>query len=260
MHPMLNIAVRAARRAGTVINRALNRLGDIHVDTKGHQDYVTEIDREAEATIIQTLLDAYPAHAIIAEESGEQGTSDFVWVIDPLDGTTNFLHAYPQFAVSIALKIRGELDQAVIFDPVRDELFTASRGAGAQLNNRRIRVSDCRSLDTALLATGFPVRNKEMLEPYLPTLAAFLPRVAGVRRAGAASLDLAFVACGRLDGFWEFGLQQWDIAAGALMVQEAGGIITAPDGASDYLRSGNVLCASPRIHREMADTLVQHIQ
>lgn len=259
MHPMLNIAVRAARRAGTVINRALNRLGDIHVDTKGHRDYVTEIDREAEAAIIGTLLDAYPNHAIIAEESGERGASEYVWIVDPLDGTTNFVHGYPQFAVSIALTVRGELDQAVIFDPVRDELFTATRGAGAQLNNRRIRVGDCHKLEHALLATGFPVRDRALLDSYLPTLAAFLPEVAGVRRAGAASLDLAFVACGRLDGFWEFGLQAWDIAAGALLVQEAGGIVTEPDGSSDPLGSGNILCASPRIHRRMLSTIATHI-
>jgi myo-inositol-1(or 4)-monophosphatase len=252
---MLNIAVRAARRAGTVINRALNRLGDVRVDTKGHRDYVTEIDREAEAAIIHTLLEAYPDHAILAEESGEHGSSDYVWVIDPLDGTTNFVHGSPQFAVSIALRVRGELDQGVIFDPVRDELFTASRGAGAQLNNRKIRVSDCRDLEHALLATGFPVRNTAMLDAYLPTLAAFLPRVDGVRRAGAASLDMAFVACGRLDGFWEYGLQPWDIAAGALLVQEAGGIVGEPDGSSDPLASGNILCATPRIHRDMVKTL-----
>jgi myo-inositol-1(or 4)-monophosphatase len=256
---MLNIAIRAARRAGTVINRALNRIGDIHIDTKGHQDYVIEIDRDAEATIVHTLLDAYPDHAIIAEESGESGASDYVWIVDPLDGTTNFLHGYPQFAVSIALRVRGELDQAVIFDPVRDELFTATRGAGAQLNNRRIRVSNCQELERALLATGFPVRDRAMLDPYLPTLAAFLPRVAGVRRAGAASLDLAFVACGRLDGFWEFGLRVWDIAAGALLVQEAGGIVSEPDGSSNPLDSGNIVCASPRVHRQMVQTLAGHI-
>ena len=156
MHPMLNIAVRAARRAGTVISRALNRLGDVRVDTKGHQDYVTNVDREAEAAIIDTLLGAYPDHGILAEESGEHGESDHVWIVDPLDGTTNFLHGYPQFAVSIALAVRGVLDQAVVFDPVRNDLYTATRGAGAELNNRRIRVSDCRALDRALLATGFP--------------------------------------------------------------------------------------------------------
>jgi myo-inositol-1(or 4)-monophosphatase len=256
---MLNIAVRAARRAGTVINRALNRLGDVHVDTKGHRDYVTEIDREAEATIIQTLLDAYPDHAIVAEESGEHGASDYVWFVDPLDGTTNFVHGYPQFAVSIGLTVRGELDQAVIFDPVRDELFTATRGAGAQLNNRRIRVSNCHKLEHSLLATGFPVRDIARLDRYLPTLAAFLPRTAGVRRAGAASLDLAFVACGRLDGFWEFGLHAWDIAAGALLVQEAGGIVTEPHGSSNPLTSGDILCAAPGIHREMLTTLAPHI-
>ncbi|MFT4560636.1 MAG: myo-inositol-1(or 4)-monophosphatase [Gammaproteobacteria bacterium] len=255
MHPMLNIAVRAARRAGTVINRALNRLGDVHIDTKGHRDYVTEVDREAESTIIQTLLDAYPGHAIIAEESGEQGTSDFLWVIDPLDGTTNFLHGYPQFAVSIALKVRGELDQAVVFDPVRNELFTASRGVGAQLNNRRLRMRECQGLSHALVGTGFPIRNPATLAAYLPTLTAFLPQVSGVRRAGSACLDLAFLACGRLDGYWEFGLNEWDIAAGALIVQEAGGIVTEPNGSSDFLKSGNILCASPRIHREMLKTL-----
>ncbi len=255
MHPMLNIAVRAARRGGTIINRALNRLGDIRVDTKGHKDYVSEIDQEAETSIIQTLLAAYPEHRIVAEESGTQGDSDYEWIIDPLDGTTNFLHGYPQFSVSIALTVRGELDQAVIFDPVRDELFTASRGSGAQLNNRRIRVSECQSLDHALLATGFPIRNPALLDSYLPTLSAFLPHIAGVRRAGAASLDLAFVACGRLDGFWEYGLQRWDIAAGMLLVQEAGGIVTEPNGADDPLKSGNILCASPRIHRAMLKTL-----
>ena len=255
MHPMLNIAVRAARRAGTVINRALNRLGDVRVDTKGHRDYVTEIDRESERTIVQTLLTAYPNHAILAEESGEQGSSEFLWVIDPLDGTTNFVHGYPHFSVSIALKVRGELDQAVIFDPVRDELFTASRGVGAQLNNRRLRVSDCQSLDQALLATGFPTRNKRLLDAYMPTLATLLPKVSGVRRAGSASLDLAFLACGRVDGFWELGLNEWDIAAGSLLVQEAGGIVTEPDGSSGFLKSGNILCSSPRIHREMLDAL-----
>lgn len=251
MHPMLNIAVRAARRAGTIINRALNRIGEVRIDAKGHRDYVTEIDREAENAIIHTLLDAYPNHSIIAEESGEQGSGEFVWVIDPLDGTMNFIHGYPQFAVSIALKVRGELDQAVIFDPMRDELFTASRGVGAQLNNRKIRVSDCPDLNQALLATGFPIRDPIALESYMPTLNALLPQVSGVRRAGSACLDLAFVACGRLDGYWEFGINEWDIAAGALLVQEAGGIVTEPDGDSEYLNSGNILCGSPRIHREM---------
>jgi len=255
MHPMLNIAVRAARRAGTVINRALNRLGDIHVDTKGHQDYVTEIDREAEAAIIQTLHAAYPAHAIVAEESGSRGAGDFVWFVDPLDGTTNFLHGYPQFAVSIALQVRGELDQAVIFDPVRDELFTASRGAGAQMNNRKIRISDCRGLERALVGTGFPLHDKQLLETYMPAFGTLLPQVAGIRRAGAASLDMAFVACGRLDAYWEIGLKPWDVAAGALIVREAGGIVSAPDGSTLALDSGKVLCASPRIHRAIAGIL-----
>jgi myo-inositol-1(or 4)-monophosphatase len=251
MHPMLNIAVRAASRAGTIINRALNRLGDIRIDPKGHRDYVTEIDREAENAIFQTLMQAYPSHAIVTEESGEQGSSDYVWVIDPLDSRMNFIHGYPQFAVSVALKVRGELDQAVIFDPVRDELFTASKGVGAELNNRRLRVSDCQELNQAMLATGFPMRDPRALKGYMPTLNALLPEVAGIRQAGSASLDLAFVACGRLDGYWEFGINEWDIAAGALLVQEAGGIVMEPNGSSDYLRSGNILCATPRIHREI---------
>ena len=255
MHPMLNIAIRAARRAGTVINRAINRLGDIRVDKKGHRDFVSEIDREAEAVIIQTLLDAYPDHAIRAEESGERGDSEYVWIIDPLDGTTNFLHAYPQFAVSIALQVRGVLDQAVVFDPNRDELFTASRGVGAQLNNRRIRVSNCTAMGEALLATGFPVRNTSMIDTYIPTLTSLLPAVAGIRRAGAASLDLAFVACGRLDGYWEYGLQAWDIAAGVLLVQEAGGIVSEPNGGTAPLASGNILCGTPRVQGDMLKIL-----
>ena len=251
MHPMLNIAVRAARRAGTHILRSMARLDEVKVDTKGRKDYVSSVDRDAEALIIDTLLKAYPDHQIMAEESGEAGHSEFVWIIDPLDGTTNFLHSFPQFAVSIALAVRGEVEQAVIYDPVRDELFTASRGAGVQLNNRRLRVSRCHALDHALLATGFPIRDERLIDPYLKSFAVFLHRVDGIRRAGAASLDLAYVAAGRLDGFWEYGLQTWDVAAGALMVKEAGGMVSAINAGGDFMHTGNIIAATPKIFDEM---------
>lgn len=248
---MLNIAVRAARRAGTHILRSMARLDEVKVDTKGRKDYVSSVDRDAEALIIDTLLKAYPDHQIMAEESGAAGHSQFVWIIDPLDGTTNFLHSFPQFAVSIALAVRGEVEQAVVYDPVRDELFTASRGAGVQLNNRRLRVSRCHALDHALLATGFPIRDERLIDPYLKSFAAFLHRVDGIRRAGAASLDLAYVAAGRLDGFWEYGLQTWDVAAGALLVKEAGGMVGAINAGDDFMHTGSIIAATPKIFDEM---------
>ena len=255
MHPMLNIAVRAARRAGTIILRSQPRLDMVKIDLKGRRDYVSSTDRDAEAAIIETLLKAYPDHEILAEESGAKGKSDFVWIIDPIDGTTNYLHTYPQFAVSIALSVKGQVEQGVIYDPIRDELFTASRGGGAQLNEKRIRVSRCQTLEQALLGTGFPIRDERMIDPYLKSLGAFLHRTDGVRRAGAASLDLAYVAAGRLDGYWEFGLKPWDIAAGALMVQEAGGMVGAIDPQQDVMVTGNILAATPRIHDEMRAVL-----
>ena len=255
MHPMLNIAVRAARRAGTIILRSQPRLDMVKIDLKGRRDYVSNTDRDAEAAIIETLLKAYPDHEILAEESGAKGKSDFVWIIDPIDGTTNYLHTSPQFAVSIALSVKGQVEQGVIYDPIRDELFTASRGGGAQLNDKRIRVSRCQTLEQALLGTGFPIRDERMIDPYLKSLGAFLHRTDGVRRAGAASLDLAYVAAGRLDGYWEFGLKPWDIAAGALMVQEAGGMVGPIDPQQDVMVTGNILAATPRIHEEMRAVL-----
>ena len=252
---MLNIAVRAARRAGTIILRSQARLDMVKIDLKGRRDYVSNTDRDAEAAIIETLLKAYPDHEILAEESGARGKSDFVWIIDPLDGTTNYLHTYPQFAVSIALSVKGQVEQGVIYDPIRDELFTASRGGGAQLNEKRIRVSRCQTLEQALLGTGFPIRDERLIDPYLKSLSAFLHRTDGVRRAGAASLDLAYVAAGRLDGYWEFGLKPWDIAAGALMVQEAGGMVGAIDPQQDVMVTGDILAATPRIHEEMRAVL-----
>ena len=257
MHPMLNIAIRAARRAGTIITRGQQRLHELKVERKGHQDFVSQIDRDAEAVIIETLRKAYPGHAILAEESGGSGDSDFLWLIDPLDGTLNYVHGYPQFAVSIALSVKGRLDQAVVFDPMRDELFTASRGAGAQLNGQRLRVGRCQHLANALLATGFPVRSKEAVQRYLPSFGEMLAGCADVRRAGAAALDLAHVACGRLDGYWEFGLHPWDIAAGSLLVQEAGGLVGDCQGGETHLASGDIVAANPKIFRQMLGLLGQ---
>ena len=255
MHPMLNIAIRAARLAGDLIVRHLDRAQDLKIAAKGYNDFVSEVDRLAESAIIETIHKAYPGHAILAEESGAQGDDEYQWVIDPLDGTTNFLHGYPQFAVSIAQQHKGRLEQAVVYDPMRQELFTASRGRGAQLNNRRIRVSTRPGLEAALLGTGFPIRNIQNIETYLAGFRALLPRTAGIRRAGAASLDLAYVACGRLDGFWELGLQPWDIAAGALLVQEAGGLLSDPDGSETYMRSGNIAAGNPKVFKEMLQVL-----
>ncbi len=251
MHPMLNIAIRAAHAAGDHIIKYVDRAPDLVVKNKGRSDFVSDVDRRAEAIIIDILRKAYPQHAILAEETGGQGESEFQWLIDPLDGTTNFLHGFPQFAVSIALKFRGGLDQAVVYDPLRQELFTASKGAGAYLNKKRIRVSKRRTLQGALLGTGIPFGDSQDLEPFFSTLRGMYREIAGIRRAGAASLDLAYVACGRLDGFWEFGLHPWDMAAGALLIIEAGGYVSDMQGGGDYLESGNIFCANPDLHREL---------
>ena len=245
MHPMLNTAVRAARRAATVIQRASNNLDLITPEKKGHNDFVSEVDRAAEQAIIDTILEAYPNHAILAEESGARGNSEYVWIIDPLDGTTNFLHGFPQYAISIALEHKGVITQAVVYDPNRNDLFTATRGVGAFLNDRRIRVSKVRELSDALVGTGFPYTRFENLETYLNIFRDMAQKAAGVRRPGAASLDLAYVACGRFDGFFEFDLKLHDIAAGTLIVQEAGGLVTDLNGEEKYLESGDVLCGTP---------------
>mgnify|MGYP001596781157 CR=1 FL=1 len=251
MHPMLNTAIRAARRAGSVIMRHLDRLDSLTIESKGRHDLVSEVDRMAEAEIIRTVRAAYPDHGILAEETGRHPGDDYLWIIDPLDGTTNFLHGYPQFAVSIGLQHKGRLEQAVVFDPFKNELYTASRGSGAQLNDRRIRVSRTLDLDRALLGTGFPFRSHQHLETWIDTLRDLLLRSSDIRRAGSAALDLAHVACGRLDGFWEFGLSPWDMAAGCLLVLEAGGIASDFAGGNDFLANGNILAANPRIHEAM---------
>ena len=247
MQPMLNIAVRAARAAGNIIIRQIDRAQDLPATEKSKNDYVTEVDKQAEAVIIDTLLKAYPKHAILAEEGGAQGKSEYVWIIDPLDGTTNFMHGFPHFAVSIALQHKGKLQQAVIYDPLRQELFTTSRGDGAYLNDRRIRVSKRKNLDGALLGTGFPFGESANIDRFLDTCRTLMPVTAGIRRAGAATLDLAYVACGRLDGFWEFGLKPWDIAAGALLIEEAGGVVCSIDTDKEYLTSGNIVSGNPYI-------------
>lgn len=255
MHPMLNIGIRAARAAGDYLIRYLDRVQDLPVNTKGRNDLVTEVDRNAETIIIDTILKSYPDHSILAEESGKQGSGEYQWIIDPLDGTTNYLHGFPQFAVSIALRHRQVLDQAVVYDPLKQELFTASRGSGALLNSRRIRVSNRQSLQGALLGTGFPFGDNRRLEDFISSLRALFPLTSGIRRAGAASLDLAYVACGRLDGFWEFDLKEWDLAAGMLLIEEAGGMVADIDGGRTPLASGNIIAAPPKVFRELTTCL-----
>jgi len=255
MHPMVTIAIRAARNAGNVIIRSYNHTESLNVTEKSRNDYVSEVDRRAEQEIIQTIRKSYPGHSFLAEESGIQEGNEYQWIIDPLDGTTNYLRGFPQFAVSIAMKYRDKLEHAVIFDPLKDEIFSATRGQGAQLNDRRIRVTQRKELTGALLGTGIPYRPDQDLDAYLPTLKAMIKDTAGVRRAGSAALDLAYVAAGRLDGYWEFGLKPWDLAAGVLIAQEAGGIVTDTDGNSDYLKNGNLITGNVKIHAEMLQRL-----
>jgi myo-inositol-1(or 4)-monophosphatase len=259
MNPMLNTAIKAARKAGSIIVRYSHQLDRLAVDSKGHNDFVSVVDYEAERAITDVLRHAYPEHGILAEESGERAGDEFQWVIDPLDGTTNFLHGYPQFSVSIALLHRGRLELAVVLDPLRDELFSASRGGGAHLNDRRIRVSRTARINVALLGTGFPFKSFEYLEPYLNMFRSLLVASSGVRRAGSAALDLAHVACGRLDGFWEIGLQTWDLAAGALLIEEAGGLVSDFAGGREFLHSGNIVAGTPRIHAEVLQRLQEFL-
>jgi len=258
MHPLLNTAVKAARKAGAIINRASLDLDLVRVSSKGHADFVTEVDRAAEQAIIETLSQAYPDHGFLAEESGASrpagaaaAASDTTWIIDPLDGTTNFIHGFPQYAVSIACQQGGQITQAVVYDPTRNDLFTATRGRGAFLNDRRLRVSKRTRLQDALIGTGFPFRNLDTLDHYLQLFRKLTACTAGLRRPGAAALDLAYVAAGHYDGFWEFGLAPWDIAAGSLLVIEAGGLITDDAGQGDYLASGNVVCGTPKVFAQL---------
>ncbi|PHS69713.1 MAG: inositol-1-monophosphatase [Methylophaga sp.] len=259
MHPMLNIAVRAARSAGSLIVRSIQHVDHLDVTIKGLNDFVSDVDRLAEQEIINTIHKSYPEHAILAEESGQQGDNDTVWVIDPLDGTTNFLHGFPHYCVSIAIMVRGKIEHGVIYDPLRDELFTASRGGGAKLNDRRMRVGRNKDLAGSLLATGFPFKYPQYLAPYLATFNALFPQVADVRRGGSAALDLAYVAAGRVDGYWEIGLKKWDLAAGVLLIEEAGGVVSDFIGGDDYFNSGNLVVGNFAIQKQMLDDITPHL-
>ncbi len=255
MKPTTNIAVRAARQAGQLLLRYHDRVDSLKVTEKRANDFVSEVDKAAEEAIIQVIRQAYPDHAILAEESGIHAGNEYQWIIDPLDGTTNYLRGIPQFSVSIALQHKGTLISAVVYDPLRDEMFTADKGGGAYLNSRRLRVSEHKALQGALLGTGIPFRDQRFVDEYLGMLKALMQDAAGIRRPGSAALDFAYVAAGRYDGFWELGLAPWDFAAGALLVREAGGVVTDLSGGSDFLQTGNVITAGIRLHAVMLDTI-----
>jgi myo-inositol-1(or 4)-monophosphatase len=265
MHPMLNIAVKAARRAGAIINRAALDRTQLEIHSKRANDFVTQVDKSAEAAIIEIVRHAYPAHAILGEESGvlagrsggpaKAADAEYRWVIDPLDGTTNFIHGFPQYCVSIAVQHRDATQHGVVYDPGKNELFTASKGSGAFLDDRRIRVSKCAQLKNALVGTGFPFKELSRLDLYIKQLRHLMENSSGVRRAGAAALDLAYVAAGRVDAFWEMGLSPWDMAAGALLVQEAGGLVGDLGGDANYLESGDIAAATPKVFPQLLAAL-----
>jgi myo-inositol-1(or 4)-monophosphatase len=259
MHPMLNTAIKAARRAGSIINRASNDLDKLTVERKTQNDFVSEVDRAAEATIIETLKDAYPQHSILAEESGlSQTDSEYQWIIDPLDGTTNFLHGFPQYCVSIALALKGVVQHGVVYDPTRNDLFIASKGGGAFLNERRIRVSKVIYMKDALVGTGFPFKEFKQFDRYIKMFKDVTVASSAVRRPGAAALDLAYVACGRYDAFWEMGLSRWDMAAGTLLIKEAGGLVADFAGDDKYLDTGEVVAATPKLLPQMLKIIQSH--
>ena len=263
LHPMLNIAIKAARSAGAIINRASLDLDLLNVNTKSPNDFVTEVDHASEAVIIDTLLGAYPGHGILAEESGgARGAkhSDYVWIIDPLDGTTNFIHGFPVYAVSIALAFKGQVQQAVVYDPTRNDLYFASKGRGAFLNDRRLRVSKRIRLGECLIGTGFPFRKGDDFKGYLKMMEAVMLNCAGLRRPGAAALDLCYVAAGYTDGFFETGLSPWDIAAGSLLITEAGGLVGNFTGEADYLYQREVVAGNPKIYGQLVQLLGPHTQ
>lgn len=254
MHPILNIAVKAARDAGKIIVRAQDEVKALTIIKKGRNDFVSQVDKSAEECIIYHIKKNYPNHRILAEESGltnADNKEEYTWIIDPLDGTTNFLHGLPHYCVSIGIQHNNKLQHAVVYDPNLDELYTATKGAGAQLNGKRLRVSAANKLEDALLGTGFPFREYDDVEQYLSLLKRIMPNCRGLRRAGAAALDLAYVAAGRLDAFFEYNLKPWDIAAGALLVTEAGGWVSDLNSDKDCLETGNVLAGSPKIFQAM---------
>jgi myo-inositol-1(or 4)-monophosphatase len=257
-HPMLNVAVKAARTAGSIINRAALDIESVRISQKKANDFVTEVDHAAERIIIDTLLSAYPGHGIWAEESGRTmgaKDSDYVWIIDPLDGTTNFIHGLPVYCVSIALAVKGKVEHAVVYDPTRNDLFTASKGRGAFLNERRIRVSKRNQLKESLISTGFPFRPGDDFNRYLAMMGEVMQRTAGLRRPGAAALDLAYVAAGYTEGFFETGLQPWDVAAGSLLVSEAGGLVGNFTGEPDFLEQHECLAGTPKVYGQLIGIL-----
>jgi myo-inositol-1(or 4)-monophosphatase len=261
LHPMLNIAIKAARAAGAIINRASLDIERLTVTAKSQNDFVTEVDKAAEDAIIATILEAYPGHGILAEESGRAygaKDSDFVWIIDPLDGTTNFIHGFPFYAVSIALAFRDQVQQAVVYDPTRNDLFYASRGKGAYLNDRRLRVSKRTRMSEALIGTGFPFRKGDNFQRYMKMFEEVMVQCAGVRRPGAAALDLCYLAAGFYDGFFETGLSPWDVAAGSLMITEAGGLVGNFTGEPDFLYQRELLAGTPRIYGQLVKTLAPY--
>ena len=255
---MLNVAVKAARAAGAIINRAALDVEAVRISQKQVNDFVTEVDLASEAIILETLLTAFPHHGILAEESGSthgDPHADHIWIIDPLDGTTNFIHGFPVYCVSIALSVRGKIEQAVIFDPSRNDLFTATKGRGAFMNERRIRVSKRTNLTECLISTGFPFRKGDNFNQYLRMMGDVMQRTAGLRRPGAAALDLAYVAAGFTDGFFETGLSPWDVAAGSLLVTEAGGLVGNLTGEADFLEQKECLAGAPRIYGQLVNIL-----
>ena len=259
MHPTLNIAVKAARRAGSIITRASEDISSLTINDKGYNDFVTEVDLASEKEIIRVLKASYPDHAFLGEESGLSHQADSVWIIDPLDGTTNFLHGFPQYCISIALEEKGEITQAVIYDPNRNDLFTATKGQGAYLNQRRMRVSNKSKLKESMLGTGFPFRDFQHLPVYLKIFEEVVRSTSGVRRPGSAALDLAYVAAGWFDGFFEINLSKWDIAAGGLLVSEAGGIVSDFSGKDAWIESGNIVANNPKIYEPLIKIIQSHI-
>lgn len=249
MHPLINIAISAARNASKIILRAVDRLDTITITEKNTNDFVTDADTQAEQEIIKTIHKAYPQHAILAEEGGATGKNDYTWIIDPIDGTNNFIHGLPHFSISIAVSYKNKVEHGLVYNPILQELFTASRGSGAFLNDRRIRVSNRKNFKGALIGTGYGLKNPKNIAPHIALLQKLLPETAGIRRSGSAALDFAYVACGRYDGFWELGLAPWDVAAGGLLVKEAGGVVSDFSGNEDYLSTGNVIAANPKIHK-----------
>ena len=261
LNPALNTAFKAARKAGDLMLRASNNLSAVRVDSKAANDFVSDVDRQAEDIIVGTLQEAYPQHRILTEEAGVLGNerAEYEWIIDPLDGTTNYLHGHPQYAISMALLHNGKLQEALVYAPERNDLYMASRGKGALLNDRRIRVSSRIDLPQCLIGTGFPVVDQSRTDTYLAILKDFLSQTAGARREGAASLDLCALACGRFDGFFEFNLKPWDIAAGALIAREAGAVVTDMTGEQGWLESGDIVAANPKVLAQMLQIIGNHI-